>query len=109
MRIEDVERRHAALRPGIDPPTVSSCHLDQRKGELTGFRENPAKPEISLLHLGLRPIGKGALVMTGRPGGGGTDGSFRRPEVGVCIMWLAAAVTISLLSPLSPTAPVICG
>lgn len=47
--------------------------------------------------------------MTGGPGGGGADGSFRRAEVGLCIMWLAAAVAVSLLSPLSPTVPVICG
>lgn len=28
----------------------------------------------------------------------GADGRFRRPEVGLCIMWLAIAVTVSLLS-----------
>lgn len=59
---------------------------------------NPAKHQITLLHLGLRPIGKGALVVTGGPVGTGADGRFRRLEVGLCIMWLAIAVTVSLLS-----------
>lgn len=63
------------------------------------FRENPAKHQITLLHRGLRPVGKGALVVTGGPEGNGADGRFRRLEVGLCIMWLAFAVTVSLLSP----------
>lgn len=58
----------------------------------------PAKPQITLLRLGLRPIGKGALVVTGGPVGTGADGRFRRLEVGLCIMWPAVAVTVSLLS-----------
>lgn len=73
---------------------------------------NPAKPQITLLQLGLRPIGKGALVVTGGPVGTGADGRFRRLEVALCIMWLAIAVTVSLLSlPLwgpIPTVPLIC-
>lgn len=59
-------------------------------------------PQITLRRtgrLGLCPKGKGALVVTGRPVGTGTDGRFRRVEVGLCIMWLVIAVTVSLLSP----------
>lgn len=95
--------------PGSIHSCIISCHLGWRKGELTQFRENPAKPQIALLRLGLRPIGKGALVVTGGPRGDGADGRSRRAEVGLCIMWLAAAVTVSLLSPLIPAIPVICG
>lgn len=95
--------------PGSIHSCIISCHLGWRKGELTQFRENPAKPQIALLRLGLRPIGKGALVVTGGPGGDGADGRSRQAEVGLCIMWLAAAVTVSLLSPLIPAIPVICG
>lgn len=110
MSIEDVERGHAAPRPGIDPPTVSSPVIwTQGKVNLHDSEKSPAKPQITLLHVGLHPIGKGALVMTGGPGGDGADRGFRRDEVALCIMWLAAAVTVSLLSPPSPTAPVICG
>lgn len=76
------------------------------------FRENPAKAQITLLYLWLRPIGKGALVMTGGPVGNGADGRFRRLEVDLCIMWPAIAVTVSVLSlPLwgsDPNIPLIC-
>lgn len=101
----DAQRRE----PGSIHNCITSCHLGWRKAELTQFRENPARPQIALLHLGLRPIGKGALVVTGGPGGDGADGRFRRPEVAACIMWLAAAVAVSLLSPLVRAIPVICG
>lgn len=77
------------------------------------FPEIPRSLGITLLHLGLRPIGKGALVVTGGPMGTGADGRSRRLEVGLCIMWPAIAVTVSLLSlsteggPI-PTAALIC-
>lgn len=37
--------------------------------------------------------------MTGGPEGNGADGRFRRPKVGLCVVWLALAATVSLLSP----------
>lgn len=49
--------------------------------------------------MGLRPTGKGALVVTAGPVGNGADGRFGRLKVGLCIMWPAFAVTVSLLSP----------
>lgn len=36
--------------------------------------------------------------MTGRPVGNSADGRFGRLKVGLCIMWLAFAVTVSVLS-----------
>lgn len=80
------------------PPTVSSPVIWTKGKVNLPIPRNPAKPQITLLHLGLRPIGKGALVVTGGPVGTGADGRFRRLEVGLCIMWLAIAVTVSLLS-----------
>lgn len=98
MTIKDVERSCAA-RPAIDPPPTVSSPVIWTKGKVNlPIPRNPAKPQITLLHLGLCPIGKGALVVTGGPVGTGADGRFRRLEVGLCIMWLANAVTVSLLS-----------
>lgn len=95
------------------PPTVSSPVIWTKGKVNLPIPRNSAKPQITLLHLGLRPIGKGALVVTGGPVGTGADGRFRRLEVGLCIMWLAVAVTVSLLSlPLrgsDPHRPLICG
>lgn len=115
MKIEYVEQS-CAVRPTIDPPpppTVSSPVIWTKGKVNLPIPRNSAKPQITLLHLGLRPIGKGALVVTGGPVGTGADGRFRRLEVGLCIMWLAVAVTVSLLSlPLrgsDPHRPLICG
>lgn len=98
MKIKDVERRCTA-RPTINPPPTVSSPVIWTKGKVNlPIPRNPAKPQITLLHLGLHPIGKGALVVTGGPVGTGADGRFRRLKVGLCIMWLAIAVTVSLLS-----------
>lgn len=80
------------------PPAVSSPVI-RTKGKVNlPIPRSPAKPQITLLCLGLCPIGKGALVVTGKPVGTGADGRFRRLEVGLCIMWLGIAVTVSVLS-----------
>lgn len=77
----------------VSPPVIWT------KGKVNlPIPRSPAKPQITLLHLGLCPIGKGALVVTGKPMGTGADGRFRRLEVGLCIMWPGIAVTVSLLS-----------
>lgn len=80
------------------PRTVSSPVIWTIGKVNLAIPRNPAKPQITLLHLGLRPIAKGALVVTGGPVGTGADGRFRRLEVGLCIMWPAIAVTVSVLS-----------
>ena len=93
------------------PPAVSSPVIWTKGKVNLPIPRNPAKPQITLLHLGLRPIGKGALVVTAGPVGTGADGRFRRLEVGLCIMWPAIAVTVSVLSPpprgSDPSAPLI--
>lgn len=104
MGIEDVD-------PGSIPPTVSSPVIwTKGKVNLHDSEKNPAKPKITLLRLGRRPVGEGALVMTGGPGGDAADGRFRRAEVGLCIMWLRLPLISSdphrpcylRLRPLSP-------
>lgn len=86
----------------IDPSDYRLLSSGHRERWTCQFREIPTKHQITLRrpgHLGVCPKGKGALVVTGRPVGTGTDGRFRRVEVGLCIMWLVIAVTVSLLSP----------
>lgn len=106
MIIEDVGRRRA-VQPTIDRTLLYHLLSSGLKERWTWqFRENPAKAQITLLCLGLRPVGKVALVVTGGPVGNGADGRFRRLEVSLCIMWPAVAVTVSLLSlPLSGSDP----
>lgn len=94
-------------------PTLSSPVIGTKGKVNLPIPRIPVKLQINLLHLGLCPIGKGALVVTGGPSGAGADGRFRRLEVGLCIVWLAVAVTVSLLSLLLrgssiPSAPLIC-
>jgi len=81
------------------PLTISSPVIWSKGKVNLPIPRIPVKRQITLLHLGLCPIGKGALVVTGGPVGTGADGRFRRLEVGLCIVWLAFAVTVSLLSP----------